>query len=72
MLGNKFILAGAVVAVAIAGVVYLRVDAVQKERARQQTEEMQRNLDTRKRIDDAISNPRTPADVRERLRQLSQ
>lgn len=72
LLTNRFVLAGAVVAVAIAGVVYLRYDAVQRERARQEAEELRRNLDTRKRIDDAINDPRTPADILERLRQLAQ
>lgn len=69
---NRFVLIGAVLAVAVAGVVYLRYDVIHKERARKAAEEMRRHIDTRKRIDDAISNPLTPADVVERLRQLSQ
>lgn len=69
---NCFVLIGAVLAVAVAGVVYLRYDVIHKERVRKAAEEMRQHIDTRKRIDDAISNPRTPDDVRERLRQLAQ
>jgi len=72
LLGNRFALIGIVLAITVAGVVYLRYDVIHKERARQEAEEMRRHIDTRKRIDDAISNPLTPADVVERLRQLSQ
>lgn len=72
LLSNRLVIIGAVVALVIGGIVWLRVDAVQKERARQEAEEMRRNIDTRKRIDDAINNPRTPADIIERLRQLAQ
>lgn len=72
ILTNRFVLAGAVIAVAAAGVVYLRHDAVQRERARQEAEELRRNLDTRKRIDDAISTPRDADSIRDRLRRLAQ
>lgn len=72
LLTNRFVLAGAVVAVAIAGVVYLRYDAVQRERARQEAEELRRHLDTRKRIDDAISTPRDADSIRDRLRRLAE
>lgn len=72
LLTNRFVLAGAVVAVAVAGVVYLRYDAVQRERARQEAEELRRNLDTRKRIDDAISTPRDADSIRDRLRRLAE
>ena len=72
LLTNRFALIGLAVAVAIGGVVYLRMDAVWKERARQEAEEMRRNIDTRKRIDDAIFDPRTPDSIRERLRQLAE
>lgn len=71
-LTNRLVLAGAVVAVAVGGVVYLRYEAVQRERDRAAAEQVQRELDTRKRIDEAISNPRTPDDIRERLRQLAE
>lgn len=70
-LGNRFILIGAVLAVAVAAAVYLRYDAIHKERVRREAEEMRRHIDTRKRIDDATSNPLTPDDIRERLRQLA-
>lgn len=72
LLANRFVLAGAVIAVAAAGVVYLRYDAVQRERARQEAEELRRNLDTRKRIDDAISTPRDADSIRDRLRRLAE
>ena len=71
-LGNRFVLIGAAVVLVIGGVAWLRIDAVQKERARQEAEEMRRNIDTRRRIDDAIFDPRTPADILERLRQLAE
>ena len=72
LLGNRFFLIGLVLAVAVAGVVYLRYDVIHKERARKAAEEMRLNIETRKRIDDAISNPLTPSDIIERLRQLAQ
>lgn len=72
LLGNRFVLIGAAIALAIGAVVWLRYDAVQKERARQEAEEMRRHIDTRKRIDDAISDPLTPDDIIERLRQLAE
>jgi hypothetical protein len=72
ILNPRLILAILAATIAVGSVVYLRYDAVQRERAKAAAEQMQRELDTRKRIDDAIANPLTPDDIRKRLRQLAE
>lgn len=58
--------------VIVAAVGWLRWDAVSDERKRRDALDAKHNIETRQRIDDAIRDPRTPDDIRERLRRLAE
>ncbi|GHF71266.1 hypothetical protein [Seohaeicola zhoushanensis] len=49
-----------------------RWDAWRDARRAQELRDYRQHIQTRERIDDAISDPRTPADIAERLRRLAQ
>ena len=72
MIPRKAYVWGAVAALVVAGGVYLRIDAVRDERARQDAVRANQHIQTMERINDAISDPRTPDDIRRRLRELAE
>ncbi|MCB1341373.1 MAG: hypothetical protein KDK24_09980 [Pseudooceanicola sp.] len=63
----------ALIALAIvAALGWWRWDAMQDARRAEEARQMQQHIETRRRIDEAISDPRTPDDIVERLRRLAQ
>ena len=68
----RIALYGAIGAALVACVVFLRWDAAQDARRSENVRQAVENGETLENIIDAISDPRTPDDIRERLRQLSQ
>ncbi len=72
LIPRRVYIALAVIALAGAAATWLRVDAVRGERARVESEQLRQQAETLERINDAISDDRTPDDIRQRLRDLAQ
>ena len=62
----------AVVVILAAGALYLRHDAVRDDRRKEEARRLNAEAETHERIRNAISDPRTPDDIRQRLRNLAQ
>lgn len=72
LIPRKAYLWAAAAALVAASIVYLRYDAVMDERRKEEARKLKQQAETHERIQDAISDPRTPDDIRRRLRELAE
>ncbi len=72
LIPRKAYLWAAAAALVASGLLYLRYDAVQDERREAEARRLRHEAATHERIQDAISDPRTPTGIRERLRALAE